>query len=490
MDINLRDYQLEAIEALRDGIRMGIKNQVLSAPTGSGKTVLAAHLTEESYKKGKRIIFVADRVNLINQTSETFDRYGIPHGVIQAQHWRYRPWERVQVASAQTLARRKWELPDLLIVDECHTLLKVITNAIDKRETITIGLSATPFTKGLGKHYDAVKSVTTTNKLISEGFLSPFEIYAASEPNMDGAKVVAGEWTDNDAADRSMAIVGDCVVEYVKHGNNKKFIAFGCNVLHCEALKAQFESAGISCELYTYKDGDEKKDELVKEFKKPDSAIRGLISVSALAKGFDVPDVGVVIMARPLRSSLSEHLQILGRGLRIADGKEKCIVLDHSGNCARFWEEMQEFLEHGVSHLCDGKPKEKKEKKDKDEEKKPKKCPNCYHLHSPALVCPNCGFIYKIKNEITHEAGELYKLNSSVSQNNTLFEELAHYAKVKQGKNDTDAHKYAQAMYKNITGVWSPKRITEITLVPPTQETLNKIKHQNIRYAKGKRKYK
>ena len=150
MDINLRDYQLDAIESLRDGIRMGIKNQVLSAPTGSGKTVLASHLTDESYKKGKSVLFVVDRVNLINQTSETFDRYGIPHGVIQAQHWRYRPWERVQVASAQTLARRKWELPDLLIVDECHTLLKVITNAIDKRETITIGLSATPFTKGLG----------------------------------------------------------------------------------------------------------------------------------------------------------------------------------------------------------------------------------------------------------------------------------------------------------------------------------------------------
>lgn len=489
MEIQLRDYQLEAIESLRDGIRKGIKNQVLSAPTGAGKTVLAAYLIEECYKKGKRAVFVADRVNLINQTSKTFDQYGIPHGVIQAQHFRARPWERIQIASAQTLARRKWPDAELIIIDECHTLLKTVTDRIGHRDVITIGLSATPFTKGLGKHYDDVKSVTTTNKLIHDGFLSNFEIYAASEPDMTGAKVVAGEWTDDEVAERSIPIVGDCVVEYLKHGNNKKFIAFGCNVTHCEALKEQFMSAGIPCELYTYKDGDEKKEELVNEFKKPDSAIRGLISVSALAKGFDVPDVEVVIMARPLRSSLSEHIQILGRGLRIYPGKERCVILDHSGNCKRFWEDMQQFLEHGVSELCDGKPKEKKEKKEKAE-KEPKKCPNCFHLHDPAPMCPKCGFVYKIKTDIRHEAGELHKLNGSVAKESTLFEELAHYALNARGKPPEEARKYALAMYKNIVGVWPKKKFNEITPIAPTIETVNKIKHQNIRRAKARKVYK
>jgi superfamily II DNA or RNA helicase len=194
-------------------------------------------------------------------------------------------------------------------------------------------------------------------------------------------------------------------------------------------------------------------------------------------------------MARPLRSSLAEHIQILGRGLRISPGKERCIILDHSGNCKRFWSEMHEFLENGVSELCDGSIKEKKDKKEKAE-KEPRKCPNCFNLHDPAPACPKCGFVHKIKTDIRHEAGELQKLNGSVAKASTLFEELAYYAKVTKGKSPEDSQKYAQAMYKNIVGVWSNKKVSEITPIVPTIETINKIKHQNIRFAKSKFKRK
>lgn len=486
MDIQLRDYQSDAIESLRHGIRQGIKNQVLAAPTGAGKTVLAAYLVDECYKKGKRAIFVADRIALINQTSKMFDQYGIPHGVMQAQHWRYRPYENIQIASAQTLARRKFPDADLIIVDECHSLMKVVLNRIEKRDCITIGLSATPFTKGLGKYYDAVKSVTTTNKLIDDGFLANFEVYAASEPDMKGAKVVAGEWADSDAAERAMPIVGDCVKEYLKHGNGKKFIAFACNVAHCIALKDQFLAAGINVDLYTYRQEDEYREDLVTEFRKPNSMVRGLISVAALSKGFDVPDVEVIIMARPLRSSLSEHIQILGRGLRSHPDKTHCTILDHSGNMKRFWNEMHIFLEHGVDTLCDGKPKEKEKKEKKEEIKKPHKCPSCHHLHKPSPTCPMCGFIYKVKSEIRHEAGELKKLGEK-TRSNTLFEELAYYALVTRKKDPVAAQKWIQAMHKGMTGTWTNKKITEAKMIVPTIETVNKIKHQNIKWARGRK---
>lgn len=483
-EIELRDYQDIAIEAMRNIIRKGIKSQMLCAPTASGKTVLASYLLKECYKLGKRATFVADRISLIDQTSRTFDKYAIPHGVIQAQHWRYRPYEQIQVASVQTLARRKWTENDLIIVDEAHTNYKTIIDKIEKEDAIVIGLSATPFTKALGKYYKAITCVTTTNKLIKDGFLSDYEIYAASQPDMDGVKIVAGEWNENEAAKRAMPIVGDCVREYLKHGDGKKFIAFGCNVAHCEALKEQFMSAGVSCELYTYKDGDEVKEEIVNEFRKPNSTIRGLISVSALAKGFDVPDIEVVIMARPLRKSLSEHIQILGRGLRISAGKEKCTVLDHSGNCLRFWQETNDFFEHGIHELCDGTPKEKKEKK--DVEKEPRKCPSCHHLHNPAPACPMCGFTYKVKSEIRHEAGELTKLGTKL-KSSTLFEELAYYALVTRKKDPAQAQKWVMAMHKGMTGVWSNKKVTEVAGVIPTIETINKVKHQQIRWAKGRK---
>src|SRR5699024_8604742 len=220
-------------------------------------------------------------------------------------HWRCRPYERIQVASAQTLARRKWPEADLIIVDEAHTMSQTVIKRIQGRDTITIGLTATPFTKGLGKHYDSVVSVITTNQLIADKFLVPFRIFAASDPDMTGAKVSAGEWADNEAAERSMPIVGDCVAEYLKHGQGQKFIAFGCNVAHCEELQRQFMSAGVMTELYTYQTGDAARTEMVKEFRKPDSYIRGLVSVSALAKGFRVPDVAVIITDPPLRKSLA-----------------------------------------------------------------------------------------------------------------------------------------------------------------------------------------
>ena len=179
--INLYEFQAKSVEALRENIRAGVKNQILSAATGSGKTVIAVYLLEECYNKGKTALFCADRIALIDQTSAMLDEYGIPHGVIQAQHWRCRPYERIQVASAATLERRSWPKDtSLIIVDEAHCIRKQVVTRIGKRDCVTIGLTATPFTRGMGKHYDALVTVTTTNRLISEKYLSPFRIFAAS----------------------------------------------------------------------------------------------------------------------------------------------------------------------------------------------------------------------------------------------------------------------------------------------------------------------
>lgn len=489
MSIVLREWQEQAVEQVRQCIREGAKNILVVAPTGSGKTILASHIIQEAERKMRRSAFVVDRVSLINQTSETFAGCGIEHGVIQADHPLFKPSRRVQLCSAQTLARRRWPDADLIVVDEAHTVTEVVKKRIEPRDTITLGLTATPFTKGLGKLYDAVVNVTTTNRLIADGTLAKYRIFAASEPDMEGVKVVAGEWEEKETSKRAMEVVGDCVSEYLKHGNSRKFICSAVDVAHVEELHRQFMAAGVVCATYTYKDKDEERAEIVREFRKPDSYIRGLITVTAASKGFDVPDIGVVIMARPLRNSLAEHIQFFGRGLRSYPGKDECLVLDHSGNCARFWNDWNDFFEAGVVCLDDGKKKPKPKAKDKgDAEDKMTKCGNCSHLHKPLPFCPACGHQYPKKEAIKHVPGTLTELVASGDRramSAQIWPQVVGHV-LSKPRDPDKARRMALALYKQITGEWPNADFFKTEPAEVSREVRNKITSLNMAYVKGR----
>lgn len=487
-EIRLYDWQAEAIEALRENIRRGVKNQILASPTGSGKTMMSAYLIDECRKKHRQAVFVCDRKALIDQTSATFDEYGIDHGIIQADHWRWRPYAKVQIASAQTLARRKWPAePSLMVIDEAHSLYKVVTDRISERDCVVIGLTATPFSRGMGKYYDDVVTVRTLNQLTADGYLAPFVVYAATEPDMTGAKVTAGEWTDAEAEKRSLPIVGDAVTEYLRHGEGGRFIAFGVTIAHCEELQRQFMAAGVQCALYTQATPDTERGELVREFRKRDSYIRGLISVAALAKGFDVPGVECVIICRPLRKSLAEHIQMIGRGLRRdPENPEKtCKILDHSGNSVRMWSPMMDFFANGATELDDGKPKPKKQAGDKPEPE-PYKCPQCAHVHRPAPMCPMCGHAYPRRNTIEHVPGELKALVAGTPTNvaelrQDVYSQLIYFQQSRGWHPAWARHRFRDLFKSDPTGLSQTPR-------PPTAKTQSWIKSELIRYAKRQKK--
>jgi superfamily II DNA or RNA helicase len=488
----LRDWQQRCIGEIRQHIREGKKNILICAPTGAGKTRLASYVINETARKLKRANFVVDRINLIDQTATEFDKFQIKFGVHQADHWKFRPWERVQLCSAQTLARRKWPEADVDVFDEAHTLYDTQKKRMAGRTRITLGLSATPFTKELGLYFDALVNVTTTNELIGKGLLSPYKIFAASEPDMTGVKVSGGEWDEKESSKRALEVVGDCVAEYLAHGEGKKFICQAVDVDHVKELHRQFMEAGVMCATYTYLDKDEDRKEIVEEYRKPDSFYRGLITVTAATKGFDVPDIGVLIMAKPYRKSLADVIQFFGRGLRVSPetGKEVLIVLDHSGNLHRFWKQWTEFFELGAQELDDGKKSKSKEKL-QDLEDTSMKCPKCKHLHMAMPNCPNCGFEYPRKTKgVQHKAGKLKEVAANgdpKKMNAEIWPQVVTYAKEKRG---LEGEKYAMAIYKSITGEW-PRSTYHATDGKPLTDAIRKrIVASQIRFAKGKAKAK
>lgn len=472
----LRPYQVETVEKLRTNIRAGIRRQVLQLPTGAGKTKVAAVMTQLARAKGKRVLFLADRIELVDQASLRFDQEGIPHGVIQGNHWRWRPEEHVQVATIQTLLNREAMHFDMIMVDECHAGGKRLNDWIVQQPSVCVGLSATPWAKGMAKVWQSLVIGIRTSELIDLGYLVDIVAWAPSIPDLTGVKVVAGEWEENALAltmDQPK-LVGDIVSTWIEKGENRQTIAFAVNVAHSKHIVQQFKDAGIDAEhVDGYENADGRR-RTIERFRKGE--LKLICNVGILDKGFDVPEAACLIMARPIRSSLMLHIQQLGRVLRPFEGKDHAIVLDHAGN----------LLRHGMptdplpEELDDGKKRDKEKAKPK--EKQPKLCPKCKYV-KPAgtLACPKCGFTPEIPNEVFAEAGELQKIERlKTPDKRALFAQIK---SIQNARGRSDG--WAAHAYRKITGQW-PNHYRDVEPAPPTQEVINKIRSMDIAYAKSK----
>jgi superfamily II DNA or RNA helicase len=424
MSLQLRDYQEQAIQKLREGFARGHRSQLLYLGTGGGKTEIAIAMLEAAKKKGSKAAMILDRIVLCDQTSRRLDKYSVDHGVLQAGHWRYKPYENIQVCSAQTLEKRgSFPGLDLLVVDECHAQRKQTIEFIKNNPHIkVVGLSASPFTKGLGNTYSNVVSPITTKELVEQGSLVPLRVFIAKEVDMEGAKKVAGEWSQADATERGMKITGDVVTEWAKKtreifGEPRKTVVFAAGVAHGADLAAKFQALGYNFVSLSYKDDEDWKREVIEDFAKPDSKIIGLIACDILTKGFDNEYVQIGVSARPFSKSFSSHVQQMGRVMRAnvhnPEAKPFAVWLDHSGNYLRFRQDWDELFEDGVSKLEDGKEKAKKEPSER--QKKESKCPVCAALWpSGSDTCYNCGHVRERKNLVTEVDGKMVELSNGM----------------------------------------------------------------------------
>lgn len=491
-----RDCQVRAIESLRDGFRNKHRNQLLVLPTGGGKTIASLMLIAESLKKGKRATFVCDRITLINQASENADAYGMQcHGIVQAEHWRRDNSLPFQIASIQTIqARGYWPDSDLVVIDEAHNLHKAHKEFLESGRAPVIGLTATPCTKGLGKYFTNVVNAATMHELTDSGVLVPMKILSCKAPDMKGAEVSnTGEWTNRAASEREAKIIGDVVAEWITHGENRKTIAFGADIAYCTQLVQRFNQAGVNAAAYTSETSDAECKELLEEFRKPDSCIRILVSVEKLAKGFDVPDVGCVIDARPLRKSLSTAIQMWGRGLRSSPGKQDCILLDFTRNIVRFMPEFEDVYYNGFRTLDESEKLDSKPRDDGDYE--PVGCPHCGHKPFNRR-CLSCGYekptqaledtTRGVMQEITIGSGKSKKVLATSEAD--LWRQVCGYAKAYSKPEKQE--KRAKALFKNILGKWPPRDFDFYSTepAPVTKNTRNKIKQLDWAFREGQKK--
>jgi superfamily II DNA or RNA helicase len=438
--------------------------------------------------EGKKVAMVLDRIVLVEQTSIRLSKYSIPHGVMQSGHWRYRPFEPIQICSIQTLARRKFPDIDLLIIDEAHVAYKSTMDFMKENPHIkVVGLTATPFTKGLADIYTNVIGAQPMKSLVEDGWVVPMKVYIAKEIDMTGAKKIAGEWSQADATERGMKIVGNIVEEWTKKtyeifGEPRKTIVFCAGVEHGRELVNQFAAAGYNFVSISYKEDDEFKRQTIEDFAKPDTTIHGLIATDILTRGFDVSDVHIGVSARPFSKSFSSHVQQIGRILRPHEGKEYGVWLDHSGNFLRFRNDWDDLYHDGVTELKAGGETVKRELTER--EKKEAKCPACMALWtSKDNTCSSCGHVRQVFQSVTSIAGKLEELQEANRKlqiaNTDFFAELQYYGRSKGYKEGWAAIKYKEkfGVYPNGLRV-SPK--------PPSVPTLKWIKSRTIAYVKGK----
>jgi DNA repair protein RadD len=474
----LRDYQAQAVEDLRGSLKSGRRRPVLQLSVGAGKTRVAAEIINLALAKGKRAIFTVPRLALIDQTVDAFMHEGIVDiGVMQGIHELTDHTRACQVASVQTLQRRKIPEADLVVIDEAHLGFDFVRKWMDDpawAKTPFVGLSATPWARGMGKHWDDLVFGPPMQALIAAGHLSPFRIFAPSIPDLTGVKTRGGDYVEEQLSKimGEAKLVADVVETWLLHGENRPTLCFGVDRAHAKKLLERFQKAGVpSGYVDAFSTPEERKD---LEAKFRSGEIKVACSVGVLTTGVDWP-VACIIMARPTKSEML-YVQIFGRGLRVNPGWSDCLFFDHSGTAIRLGyptDIHHDQLDDGKERRCISGPKEAE----------PKLCSKCQFLKPPKTpVCPNCGHEAKHgPREVDTAMGQLVELDAyrkprparefTTDQRMIFFAELLGMARDRGYKDG-----WAKVQFKERFGEWPPFAWNSNPPLPPTGPTINWVK--------------
>jgi DNA repair protein RadD len=410
--LTLRPYQTDLVQKIRESYLQGYKAPLAVLSTGGGKTVIFSHIAASTSARGKRVLILVHRIELLRQTSNKLREAGVDHGLINPK---YTPnlHAKVQVASVQTLVKRLDRIapPDLIIIDEAHHTLagtwKRILEACPSARVL--GVTATPCRgdgTGLGLNaggvFDDLVEGPPITDLIGMGYLVKPIIYAPRQRlDLSAVRTVRGDYDSKQVENivDKPTITGDAVAHYQRICPGVPAVVFCVSVNHAQHVAEEFRRAGYRA---YHADGSLEDDVRARILGGlGNGTVDVVTSCDLISEGTDIPAIGCAILLRPTQS-LGLYLQQVGRALRTADGKSRAIILDHVGN----------VLTHGLPDevrdwSLDGEKRTKK-KKDQEATIRVDQCPSCYSIHEPAPVCPVCGHVKPVKDTAPQQVeGEL-----------------------------------------------------------------------------------
>jgi DNA repair protein RadD len=390
------DFQLtvnrQAWRDLRD-----VQSECLQAACGSGKTVMGSHLIEMRLEHaGERCLVIAHRREIVKQTAAKLREAGVSCGIIMADH-APESWERVQVASVDTLwARRESKgFPDaqFVVVDECHRALSMrhtaIINYYKEKGAKILGLTATPMRndgQGLASMFQRMVKAPDIPWLIARGYLVQPQYRVGIVPSPKGWKVAGGEWNQRQVAEAlaGKVLIGSVLENWFAYAKERRTMVFTVGVANSQYLCNEFTSAGVRA---AHIDADTAKD--VRDRVRADSEsgeIQVICNAMVYTEGTDFPWLDCIVDYAPTKS-LVKYLQAGWRGGRAYQGKSDFAYHDHSGNVRRHGRlELPRDWE-----LTEGKEMlEKLAEQRKKTEKVQIRCEGCGFMFN-AAACPKCG---------------------------------------------------------------------------------------------------
>ena len=427
----LREYQREQVAILSRALRLRYLRPLLQLATGGGKTHEIAAVTAAAAVAGLRVLILATRTRLVRQIHERLEGFGVSHGVIAAELPEFMDrFQLVQVASADTVYRRgmvdkHMPLPsaNVVIFDEAHLAAADSRLALLEQypESVRIGFTATPARKSgrsLSVAFDCLIAGPSVAALIHAGQLVKPRIFntpiVTSEELKEIPKDAASDYATG-ALGTLMSrprLVGDVCANWLRLANGKRSLVFACNKAHAAALVEEFGRQGVTAELLTDQDGDETREAVFARLES--GATKVVCNVFLAAYGVDLPAVECIVLARPTRS-LVMYLQMVGRGMRPAPGKDHFTLIDHGRVVESLGLPTADFAwSLDDQRNVNAEARDRASRRSSAEQ--PRTCSECSHMwlvSEDGSACTNCGWTPTPKaKSITVQDADLAELDT------------------------------------------------------------------------------